>query len=103
MQRYLFCNPNARRRKTDCVYLHYYAHACNIGLLRIIKHKRGTHYSLFSSDGSLNFHLFNDSAPFLVAENDCDARSMGTVNAQINTRKKAFIMAGELTKQMKHK
>ena len=54
------------------------------------KHKRGTHYSLFSSDGSLNFHLFNDSAPFLVAENDCDARSMGTVNAQINDKKKGI-------------
>ena len=43
---------------------------------KIAKHKRGTQYTLHSSDGSVNFTLWNDGAP---ADNDFDANATSDI------------------------
>ncbi len=57
----------------------------------ISKHKRGTQYTLHSSDGSVNFTLWSDGAPVLFADNDFDANSKNNITGKIyNKKKKEF-------------
>ena len=55
---------------------------------KIAKHKRGTQYTLHSSDGSVNFTLWNDGAPVLFADNDFDANATADITGTIYNKKK---------------
>ena len=46
---------------------------------KIAKHKRGTQYTLHSSDGSVNFTLWNDGTPVLFADNDFNANATSDI------------------------
>ena len=52
------------------------------------KHKRGSHFNLHSSCGSLFFNLWLDGAACLFANNDFDSNAMGTVTGQIHNKSK---------------
>ena len=54
----------------------------------IAKHKRGSQYTLHSSDGSINLTLWKDGAPVLFADNDFDAQSTETISGKIWVKSK---------------
>ena len=54
----------------------------------LLKHKRGTQYTLHYSDGSLNFTLWKDGSIVLFADNDFDASVVADICGQIWNKKK---------------
>ena len=55
---------------------------------RLQKHKRGTQYTLHSSDGSLNLTLWKDGASVLFADNDFDSNAKALITSKINDKRK---------------
>lgn len=55
---------------------------------KLLKHKRGTQYTLHSSDGSLNFTLWKDGSIVLFADNDFDASVVADISGKIWNKKK---------------
>ena len=95
----MFYSSNGRTREIGGEYRRCCAHNCNIeshdikgknsavGKL-LSKHKRGSHFNLHSSCGSLFFNLWLDGAACLFANNDFDSNAMGTVTGQIHNKSK---------------
>ena len=55
---------------------------------RLDKHKRGTQYTLHSSEGSLNLTLWKDGASVLFADNDFDSNAKALITSKINDKRK---------------
>ena len=55
---------------------------------KLSKHKRGTQYTLHSSDGTLNFTLWKDGSVVLFADNDFDANVVADICGKIWNKKK---------------
>ena len=54
----------------------------------IAKHKRGTDYTLHSSDGSLNLTMWYDGVPVLFPDNDFDTGARESITGKIYNKQK---------------